>query len=341
MTSVARPSFSAPARVVATRACALVACIAPVATAQPVIDVYEWLSFSQPQYMPTPEGTPIAGQDGWFVAGAPGGGAWRVYSHPTNVLQIPPSNLGGFGGFAAAFVDPAHPAGPAQTTVERRIDTTGLYGLTQVIYIFVDHAGPAPGGDTIGTISFVLDTGEPTIGLTARWIDPQQPGAWMLDCNHSDANGTPVTTALSTTKTLLPRTWYRVTASALTDLNIVYSVRVERPGPWTTPIFVVPAIDWYLAGGTTPAGVPTSIRLTAGDGVHTGDIIAFDAIVYTDFSFCISDCDQNGTLNIFDFICFGQLYASQHPVADCDGNGVWNIFDYICFDGYYSASCWP
>ncbi|MCA9277738.1 MAG: FG-GAP repeat protein [Phycisphaeraceae bacterium] len=54
---------------------------------------------------------------------------------------------------------------------------------------------------------------------------------------------------------------------------------------------------------------------------------------------CYADCDRNTALNIFDYICFGNYYASHDPCADCDGNGSLNVFDYICFGNAYSAGC--
>lgn len=46
---------------------------------------------------------------------------------------------------------------------------------------------------------------------------------------------------------------------------------------------------------------------------------------------CYADCDNSGSLNIFDYICFGVEYAAMSTYADCDNSGAWNIFDYICF----------
>ncbi|MCA9278276.1 MAG: exo-alpha-sialidase [Phycisphaeraceae bacterium] len=54
---------------------------------------------------------------------------------------------------------------------------------------------------------------------------------------------------------------------------------------------------------------------------------------------CYADCDSNGFLNIFDYICFGNAYATNDPYADCDGNGSLNVFDYICFGNAYAAGC--
>ncbi|MCA9278512.1 MAG: hypothetical protein H6815_07615 [Phycisphaeraceae bacterium] len=54
---------------------------------------------------------------------------------------------------------------------------------------------------------------------------------------------------------------------------------------------------------------------------------------------CYADCDTSGTLNIFDYICYGNEYASGTSYADCDGSGSLNIFDYICYGNEYAAGC--
>ncbi|MCA9278673.1 MAG: hypothetical protein H6815_10835 [Phycisphaeraceae bacterium] len=54
---------------------------------------------------------------------------------------------------------------------------------------------------------------------------------------------------------------------------------------------------------------------------------------------CYADCDENTTLTIFDFICFGNAYSNNEPYADCDQNSTFNIFDYICFGNAYAAGC--
>ncbi|MCB9859705.1 MAG: hypothetical protein H6815_04560 [Phycisphaeraceae bacterium] len=54
---------------------------------------------------------------------------------------------------------------------------------------------------------------------------------------------------------------------------------------------------------------------------------------------CYADCAGGITLDIFDYICFGNAYNAQDPYADCDGSGALNIFDYICFGNAYAAGC--
>lgn len=54
---------------------------------------------------------------------------------------------------------------------------------------------------------------------------------------------------------------------------------------------------------------------------------------------CYADCDSNGTLNIFDYICFGNAYSASDEYANCDNNCDFNIFDYICFGAAYADAC--
>ncbi|MCA9278792.1 MAG: S8 family serine peptidase [Phycisphaeraceae bacterium] len=54
---------------------------------------------------------------------------------------------------------------------------------------------------------------------------------------------------------------------------------------------------------------------------------------------CYPDCDNSGTLNVFDYICFGNAYAVNDLYADCDGSGTLNVFDYICYGNAYATGC--
>ena len=49
-----------------------------------------------------------------------------------------------------------------------------------------------------------------------------------------------------------------------------------------------------------------------------------------------ADCDDNGDLNILDFVCFQQEWQAQSEKGDCDGNGLYNILDFVCFQGVFT-----
>ena len=54
---------------------------------------------------------------------------------------------------------------------------------------------------------------------------------------------------------------------------------------------------------------------------------------------CYADCDGDGQLTIFDFLCFQNAFASGEPYADCDGDGSLTIFDFLCFQNAFARGC--
>lgn len=54
---------------------------------------------------------------------------------------------------------------------------------------------------------------------------------------------------------------------------------------------------------------------------------------------CYADCDGNGRLDIFDFLCFLNAFLEGDPYADCDGSGELSIFDFLCFQNAFLEGC--
>ena len=54
---------------------------------------------------------------------------------------------------------------------------------------------------------------------------------------------------------------------------------------------------------------------------------------------CYADCDRNGVLDTFDFVCFQSAFAAGEPYADCDNNDVFDTFDFVCFQNAFVAGC--
>ncbi len=58
---------------------------------------------------------------------------------------------------------------------------------------------------------------------------------------------------------------------------------------------------------------------------------------------CYADCDENGVLDIFDFLCFQDSFVQGEPYGcDCDtstGLGVCDIFDFLCFQNEFVGGC--
>ncbi len=60
---------------------------------------------------------------------------------------------------------------------------------------------------------------------------------------------------------------------------------------------------------------------------------------------CYANCDASTAspiLNVNDFTCFLNKYASGDPYANCDGSTsapVLNVNDFICFNNRFAAGC--
>jgi hypothetical protein len=54
---------------------------------------------------------------------------------------------------------------------------------------------------------------------------------------------------------------------------------------------------------------------------------------------CYADMDQSGTLDLFDFLGFVNLFNAADPVADCDADGAFTLFDFLCFTNAFNAGC--
>jgi serine protease AprX len=60
---------------------------------------------------------------------------------------------------------------------------------------------------------------------------------------------------------------------------------------------------------------------------------------------CYPDCDPStgeGTLDLFDFLCFQNAFVAADPYADCDqstGQGVFDLFDFLCFVNAFNGGC--
>jgi hypothetical protein len=54
---------------------------------------------------------------------------------------------------------------------------------------------------------------------------------------------------------------------------------------------------------------------------------------------CYADCDLSGDLDLFDFLCFQNMFASGDPLADCDESGALDFFDFLCFQNEFAAGC--
>jgi hypothetical protein len=54
---------------------------------------------------------------------------------------------------------------------------------------------------------------------------------------------------------------------------------------------------------------------------------------------CYPDLDGTGTLDLFDFLAFVNLFNASDPEADCDASGSLDLFDFLCFANAFNTGC--
>jgi hypothetical protein len=60
---------------------------------------------------------------------------------------------------------------------------------------------------------------------------------------------------------------------------------------------------------------------------------------------CYANCDASSVppmLNVNDFICFQNRFATGDPAANCDGSTLpptLNVNDFLCFANRFAAGC--
>ncbi|UYV13327.1 MAG: LamG domain-containing protein [Phycisphaera sp.] len=54
---------------------------------------------------------------------------------------------------------------------------------------------------------------------------------------------------------------------------------------------------------------------------------------------CDADCDLSGSLDLFDFLCFQNLFDAGDLAADLDGDGSLTLFDFLAFQNAFDAGC--
>lgn len=109
--------------------------------------------------------------------------------------------------------------------------------------------------------------------------------------------------------------------------------------------FPVTPHTWTPVTGTL-AGVFANvtdlrIRFGADAGLAVGEALGVDNIAFTN---CAANCDGSTaepTLNVSDFVCFVNRWASRDPYAAMEGLGCFAVQDFLTFQALYANGCTP
>ncbi len=126
-------------------------------------------------------------------------------------------------------------------------------------------------------------------------------------------------------------------AAGLGDAYIVFT-GTKTDGSQVTQGFNVE--DAYLTPQTVRFrgfDTLTKVEWTQAYPFHQIDNIVAIEAVYPDS--CYPDCDGDGSLTLFDFLCFVNAFNAAQPYANCDGNGSLDLFDFLCYVNAFNAGC--
>ncbi len=294
------------------------------------------VNFESPAFTGSAAGTPLAGQQGWITAPA-GASPMNVFAYQGNSLGFTANPLGDLQCIAGR-------ATASSSAAQRDVDFSSSDAWRITCDVAVKFDGTLPAGGNPGSISLQPTSTSQSFRTLNRWTDPSTATSWIAGYNVFDAAGVLMTSAVPATAWtgLSPNHWYR--QSTIIDFSTNRVVEVSIENLHTGEFATAQPTGWYLEGGASPSlPRPTAIRsLVNGAGNAMAlDNMRIESITVSNQ--CYADCDLNGALDIFDFLCFGNAFATNDPYAcDCDtatGPNTCDIFDFLCFGNAFSVGC--
>ncbi|MEQ8844281.1 MAG: GC-type dockerin domain-anchored protein [Phycisphaerales bacterium] len=112
-----------------------------------------------------------------------------------------------------------------------------------------------------------------------------------------------------------------------------------RPYAWRSRFIPIRRGEWVVLSGTWDGLMSnvTSMRISLAASSVSSEVCGLDNVVLT--YDCVADADDNGELDIFDFIAFQNQFALGDPAADIDGDGSLTLFDFLAFQNAFDAGC--
>ena len=84
---------------------------------------------------------------------------------------------------------------------------------------------------------------------------------------------------------------------------------------------------------------PSTVTATFWDITTDGDLLLVQSLLFAAGDDCRVDLDGDGSLTIFDFLAFQNLFDAGDPLADFDGDSSLTIFDFLAFQNEFDAGC--
>ncbi len=151
---------------------------------------------------------------------------------------------------------------------------------------------------------------------------------WSMQLRLGTIDGVVESEFDGATTTLIYDEWVPVRAEIDLDadsFDIYYNdVLLAEDLIWTENVSTGGALQIDVLDLYTPSAFPAYID----------DVLLVEAEAT-----CRADLDGDGSLTIFDFLTFSNLFDSGDPAADFDGDGVLTIFDFLTFSNEFDAGC--
>ena len=219
------------------------------------------------------------------------------------------------------------------------IDNTLLAGRTDNLIDFASGATTTVSIDGLGGLwrSFVGDD---------AGAFPEQD--WFVQPATRDAAG--LSTGLSGTYLIegLPEGEYQIEViSARTTFNYLNTFTINGEladrtflgtavvTPWGSTLDGLNPGNWLIWDGVQADGGTIRLDLQA----DPGTLGMINAMRISMTAGCRVDLDGDGSLTIFDFLAYQNLFDAGDLAADFDGDGVLTIFDFLAFQNEFDAGC--
>ncbi len=254
------------------------------------------------------------------------------------LLRTGPSGPGGVG---AAITAEGAPWAP-DTRFEHHVDLDDLAPSTPVEMTWFPWwtCGGFTAESLSATMTRTSDSGEPpTVAISLNFEEvgsPRVPLTLELDGREV---ATPILGSGASFRLIDPcieLTWCYVLD---TNDQLVLVLKCENPFDFLIGGERYRADTVKMAPGIGSSAVDGLDRVEVRSPRATSLTLGGEGFVDGNERECPADCDDNGRLDIFDFLCFQNLFAAGDAAADLDGDGQLTIFDFLAFQNEFSAGC--